>query len=160
MTEPTQPVADIAARYFQEGHNCAQAVLRAVAEAEGLSCAPCIPAVALAMGGGIGHTGRACGAVTGAAMVLGLAVDRFLSGPMSAKKPAAYRLAGELVNRFAARFGAADCEAILGFGWSEPGAMDRFRRENAMAGKCTPCVRWAAEEAARVIVAVRADPRL
>ena len=156
MTEPTSSVADVAARYFQEGHNCAQAVLRAVAEAEGLTCSQCIPGVALAMGGGIGHAGKACGAITGAAMALGLAVDRFVSGPMPAKKPVAYRLAGDLVNRFAARFGAADCEAILGFSWGEPGAMDRFRREGFMQTKCTPCVRWAAEEAARLVAEVRA----
>ena len=156
MSEPTQPIADVAARHFREGHNCAQAVLRAVAEAAGLSCPLCIPGVALAMGGGIGHTGRACGAMTGAVMVVGLAADRLLAGPMPAKKRPAYRLAGDLVSRFAARFGSADCEAILGLKWSEPDAMDCFRREGFMETKCVPCVRWAAEEAQHLVADMRA----
>jgi C_GCAxxG_C_C family probable redox protein len=158
MAEQSSSVADVAARYFREGHNCAQAVLRAVAEAGGLSCPQCIPAVALAMGGGIAHTGRACGAVTGAVMVVGLAVDRFLGGPMAAKKPPAYRAAADLVNRFAAEFGSADCEAILGMSWADPGSMDRFRREGFMETKCVPCVRWAAEEAARIVADLRTNP--
>ncbi|MCX5675787.1 MAG: C-GCAxxG-C-C family protein [Planctomycetota bacterium] len=156
MAETPSPVADAADRYFQEGLNCAQAVLRAVAEARGLSCPQCIPGVALAMGGGVGHTGHICGAATGGTLAIGLAVDRATAGGMAEKKQAAYRVAGRLVREFAAVFGSADCRDILGFDWSEPGALDRARRENIKQAKCTPCVRWAAEEADRLVAEIQA----
>jgi C_GCAxxG_C_C family probable redox protein len=151
MADTAQSIAAAADRYFHEGHNCAQAVLKAVAEAKGFACPSCIPGVALAMGGGVGHTGHVCGAVTGAVMAIGLAMDRTVPGDVAARKRAAYGVAGEFVKSFAARFGSADCRGILGFGWSEPGAMDRFRREGLLDAKCAPCVRWSAAEAARII---------
>jgi C_GCAxxG_C_C family probable redox protein len=146
-----QVIAETAARYFTEGHNCAQAVLRAVAEAHGLACDKCIPAVALGMGGGIGHSGNACGAVTGGAMAIGLAVDRTGPRDMAQRKRAAYQVAGRLVAAFKDHFGCVDCRDILGFDWSEAGAVERFQREGAMQAKCVPCVRWAAEEASRLV---------
>jgi len=143
--------AEAADRYFQEGFNCAQSVLRAVAEARGQACPACIPAVALGMGGGIGHTGRACGALTGAVMAIGLAVDRAVGGPIVARKAEAHRLAGQLVEAFASHFGSSDCAALLGFAWTAPGAVQRFERENLKAARCTVCVRWAAAEADRLL---------
>ena len=147
MAETEAAVADLAEGYFDEGHNCAMSVLRAVAERAGLSCPACVPGIALALGGGVGHTGHICGALTGAAMAIGLAADRRVSGSVQAKKDEANRLAGDLVARFAERFGAAACRSIIGFDWSEPGAIERFRRENVKAEKCVPCVRWASAEA-------------
>ena len=158
MAEPHQAVADRAEAHFQEHYNCAQSVLWGVAETCGLACPACIPAVALAMGGGIGHTGRACGALTGAVMALGLAVDRAVGGSISDKKDEANRLAAALVHRFADKFGTIDCAAILGFSWEESGALERYYRENAKDAKCTPCVRWAAAEAARTIEGLDAGP--
>ena len=151
MPDTAATVAETADRYFQEGHNCAQAVLRAVAEARGMACPACIPGVALAMGGGVGHTGHVCGALTGGVMVIGLATDRAAPGGPVEKKRAAYHAAGEYVRAFAAEFGSADCRGILGFDWSEPDAMARALRENVKRHKCTPCVRWAAAEAERII---------
>ena len=150
MIEPTPTVGDRADRYFQEGYNCAQAVLRAVAESSGLECAQCVPGVALAMGGGVGHAGYTCGAVTGAVMALGLAVDRFGEGSLRSRKEEAYRLGGEFVADFTGEFGSPECCVLLGFSPSAPGAAERFQREQVKQKKCTRYVRWAAEEAARL----------
>ena len=149
MTEG--PAADRAERLFRDGANCAQAVLQAVAEGAGLACPACIPAVALGMGGGIAHTGRTCGAATGAVMAIGLAVDRFSSAPAADKKKRAYALGGDLVRQFEAAFGTADCERIIGLAWTEPDAMRRFKESGVRDTKCVPCVRWAAAEAARFV---------
>ncbi|MCX5683363.1 MAG: C-GCAxxG-C-C family protein [Planctomycetota bacterium] len=158
MADTAITVADAADRYFQEGVNCAQAVLRAVAEARGLVCSQCIPGIALGMGGGVGHTGHICGAATGGVMAIGLAVDKVVSSEPAEKRQAAYRAAGRLVREFAAVFGSADCRDILGFDLSEPGALERARLENIKPCKCTPCVRWAAEEADRLIAEIRDAP--
>jgi C_GCAxxG_C_C family probable redox protein len=148
-------VADLADRYFQEGYNCAQSVLLAVAEARGLECPQCIPGLALAMGGGVGHTGKTCGGVTGGAMVIGLAVERQMAGaPILDKKRAANRVAGGFVAAFEKKFASTACAAILGLDWSDVEAMARFQRENLKALKCSPCVRWAAEEADRLVAGI------
>lgn len=148
-------VADHADRHFHEGYNCCQSTLLAVAEAHDVGCEGCIPAVAYGMGGGIGHTGRTCGAVTGAVMALGLAVDRFTEGDRRAKKTRAYELGGAFLERFAERFGTSRCERLIGLNLSEPGSMERFLASGAFDETCTPCVRWAAREASRVIQALR-----
>lgn len=159
MAETSSSVADAADRYFQEDLNCAQAVLRAIAEARGLACPQCIPGIALAMCGGVGHTGHICGAATGGVMAIGLAVDKATAGMSAERRQAAYRAAGRLVREFAAVFGSADCRDIVGFDWSEPDALGRARRENIKSCKCTPCVRWAAEEADRLIAEIRSAPQ-
>jgi len=151
MPESCQAAADRADEHFHEHYNCAQSVLWGVTETYDLACPSCIPAAALAMGGGIGHTGRACGALTGAVMAIGLAVDRAVGGSISDRKDEANRLAAALVHRFADEFGTTDCATILGFSWEDSGALERYNRENAKDEKCTPCIRWAAAEAVRII---------
>jgi len=151
MPELGSPIADDAARLFAQGFNCAQSVLKAVAEARGISCPSCIPGVALAMGGGVAHAGQICGAITGGVMAVGLAVDRAMPAAVpSDRKREANHQAAHLVHAFAAEFGEQDCSALLGFSWDEPDAMDRFKRDNFGMQRCTPLVRWAAEEADRI----------
>ena len=149
MTEPRQAAADRADAHFHEHYNCAQSVLWGVTETHDLACPSCIPAVALAMGGGIGHTGRVCGALTGAVMAVGLAVDRAVAGSISDRKDEANPLTAALVHRFADEFGATDCLALLGFSWSEPDAVERWYRQRRRT--CDRYVRWAAAEAACTI---------
>ncbi len=148
---PDAEAADLAEGHFVDHYNCCQSTLWGVAEARGLRCERCVPAVALGMGGGVGHTGRTCGAVTGAAMAIGLAVDQASDAPISDRKDLANAVVAPLVHRFEAEFGTADCAAILGFSWEDPGAEDRYDREDAKARRCLPCIRWAAAEAVRVI---------
>jgi C_GCAxxG_C_C family probable redox protein len=155
MTPSPEDVANRAERYFADGHNCAMAVLRAVAESLDLACPACIPAVALGLGGGVGHTGRICGAATGAVMALGLAVNRFVDGSLVDKKDETVTLTAGLVNRFVEAFGSAECAALLGFSWSEPDALERFQREGKRERTCTPAVRWAAAEAYRIAIGLR-----
>jgi len=149
---PSTPVADAADRYFQEGLNCAQSVLRAVAEARGHTCPACIPAVALGMGGGIGHTGHTCGALTGAVLAAGLAVElRHPTVALPARKAEANRVASRLVEAFAAQFGSTDCATLRDQALSDPALKTSGLTFKAF--KCTPCVRWAAAEVDRVLAA-------
>jgi C_GCAxxG_C_C family probable redox protein len=159
MKRPSaHPAAVAADAYFQQGLNCAQSVVRAVMEHAGLEGADAVASAALAMGGGIGRTGKACGAMTGAVMAVGLAADRHTPGDLRTRKHEAYRLAGDLVRQFTEACGGADCATILGFSWNDAGAAERARRENVHVARCTPCVRWAAAEAARLIDALRKTP--
>jgi len=157
MADPSRDPARLAEAHFRAHYNCCQSVLWGVAEARGLMCEKCIPAVGLAMGGGVGHTGRVCGAVTGAAMAVGLAVDdAFAGASIRQRRDRANREAAALVHRFEAEFGTADCAVLLGFSWEDPDAEARYDRAGAKEGVCLPCVRWAAAEAARLIDDLRA----
>jgi len=147
--------ADRAEAHFRDHYNCAQAVLWGVAETRGLMREGCIPAIALAMGGGVGHTGGVCGAVTGAALAIGLAVEEVTPADIRGRRDAANRVVGPMVHRFEAEFGTADCRALLGFSWEDADADARYRREGAKEAICLPCIRWAAAEAVRLIDEVR-----
>ncbi len=156
MGDVAPQLADRAEKRFGSGYNCAQSTLWTVAEAIGVTCPDCIPGVALAMGGGIGHTGQACGALTGGVLAIGLAVDRFETGSQSEKKDRANALAARFVDAFVEEFGTPDCAQILGFSWRDADASERFHREDAMTHKCGPCVRWATVEAHRLIGRLKA----
>ena len=63
-------------RYFQNGLYCSEAILRGFNEAYALGFPPEQYKIATAFGSGLGESGCACGAVTGAMMVLSLIAGR------------------------------------------------------------------------------------
>ena len=58
-------------KQFEKGYSCAPSVLPAYSEQFGLEKELALK-IACGFGGGIGRTGRTCGAVTGAVIVIGL----------------------------------------------------------------------------------------
>ena len=60
---------------FASGLYCAESVVMAIADAEGVE-SELLPRVATGFGGGMARTGGACGALTGAIMGVGLALGR------------------------------------------------------------------------------------
>ena len=74
--------ADLALSRFSAGFSCSQSVLSAFAPDLGLELDPALR-VAAAFGGGMGRTGRTCGAVTSALMALGAAEG----GPCARARP-------------------------------------------------------------------------
>lgn len=103
--ESKMTAAERAKNYFLEGHNCSQAVALAFAGEEGVS-PEIVAAASLPLGGGLGRLRLTCGAVSGAAMSLGL-----LFAGIS--KDESYALVQEFVRRFTAVYGALDCRTLL-----------------------------------------------
>ena len=98
---------------FMKGFNCSQSVVSAFADEFGLDKTMAYR-VAAAFGGGIGHLGEACGAVTGAVIVIGLKYGMTeLDGVQSNKE--AYKKVQQLVEQFKARNGSHICKELLGF---------------------------------------------
>src|SRR4030066_652072 len=60
---------------FKIGFNCAESVLKSLADEMGIECS-CIPKIATGFGAGLGRHGEICGAITGAVMALGLKYGR------------------------------------------------------------------------------------
>ncbi len=94
---------------YKEGYNCAEAVLRAFREELNLDLDDNAIKIATGFGGGFGQAGCACGALSGAVMVLSL-----LQGRTSAdqSREAIYTSAREFHNIFAGHFGATCCRAL------------------------------------------------
>ncbi len=142
MKQPRE-VGARAEELFVGGYNCCESVLTALAEAMGTQCG-CIPAVATGMGGGVGHTGSVCGAVSGAAMAVGLAVDRLGLPDHSEEKDRANELVTEFRAAFEEEFGTILCGDLIGFDFTQPD----WRAQYAAQGcgeKCTGYVSFAAE---------------
>ncbi len=100
-----------ALEYFDNKFNCAQSVLTAFANELGLSEDESLR-VSCAFGGGIGRQQHTCGALTGAAMVLGLAFGKG-KNDSDFKKLDSYTKTVELFDEFAKIHGSTNCRKLL-----------------------------------------------
>jgi C_GCAxxG_C_C family probable redox protein len=133
---------------FVGPYNCAQAVLGDFAGHFGLDRATAFR-VATPFGGGIGHSGRMCGAVSGALMVIGL--DRGVSVYAPEEKEACYALTRTFLGRFTAQHGSVDCPSLLGVDISNPEVLELARQQDLFHTICTAFVGNAARMAAEVL---------
>jgi C_GCAxxG_C_C family probable redox protein len=111
-------VVERAAATMEEGFNCSQSVFSAWASELGLDRETALR-VATAFGGGMGHRGDTCGAVTGAFMAIGLKHGR-LSAEDEETRDLAYSLVNRFVEEFESRHGSVVCRELLGFDLSTP----------------------------------------
>ena len=139
--------AETAARYFDEGNNCAEAVLRTFAADSGLEAE--VVRLATGFGGGMGRAGDVCGALSGAVMALGLRFGR-LEGDDEAAKERCYAATAELRERFRAACGAVDCRDLTGLELSTEEGRRLAEERDIHATVCRNCVREAAQIAASV----------
>ena len=124
----------IAKQFFLDGYNCAQAVLLAFGDVTGLETETAAK-LASSFGGGLGRMREVCGAVSGAAMVLGIARGYADPTDHEAKKEH-YRAVQEFAHRFKERNGSIICRELLG-GVGAPGTEPEQR--TAEYYKKRPC---------------------
>ena len=128
---------------MDEGFNCAQSVSSAWATELGLDREAALR-VATPFGGGMGHRGDTCGAVTGAFMAIGLKHGR-VSVDDEETRDLAYSLVNRFVEEFEARHGSVVCRELIGFDLSSPEG-ERLAEERWPDGMpCRGLVRDAAE---------------
>ena len=117
-----------AEKLFKEGYNCAQSVLCAFEDVTGIERETAAK-LASSFGGGLGRMREVCGAVSGAAMVLGLAKGYSDPEDFDAKK-AHYALIQEFAARFKEQNGSIICRELL----SGSGASSGFTPERRTDG--------------------------
>lgn len=101
----------IAEENFRKGYNCAQSVLLAFSDVTGLD-EKTAAMLSSSFGGGLGRLREVCGALSGAAMVLGLL--RGYSDPNDrAAKKAHYARIQAFADRFRAQNGSIVCRELL-----------------------------------------------
>ena len=118
--------------------NCAQAVVRFASMVLGAD--PDSVVLARYFGGGMTRTGQVCGALSGAALSLGLRDRcRGLSWPDGAS-PDTGKMQ-QLFQRFEAVFGAMTCRGLIGYATDTPEGYARFRAEGKYES-CEGYVAW------------------
>ncbi len=110
--------AEKAIKLYKEEYNCSQAILSAYSEELGLDEKTAL-SVASSFGGGIARTGKTCGAVTGALMVLGMKQWNSELEKEEAKAHV-YKVSNQLMQEFEARNNSLNCEELLGVSVSTP----------------------------------------
>jgi C_GCAxxG_C_C family probable redox protein len=102
-------VKELAGQRFKEGYNCAEAILRAFTETLNVEMSESALKMASGFGGGVGHAGCLCGALTASIMVLGLLEGR--SNKEQSRGPI-YESSGEFHRLFNEKFGATCCRIL------------------------------------------------
>ena len=135
--------AENARATFTKGFNCSQAVLSSFGEEFGLDPIMAYK-VAAAFGGGMGHMGETCGAVTGAFMVIGLKYGLTVAdGSQSHKK--SFSAVQDFVEQFKSRHGSIVCRDLLGFDISDRNAFREAMKQGIPQKICPKLVQDAAE---------------
>lgn len=142
VTEVRQAAEDA----FANGLYCAESVIQALAKAQGVD-SEMLTKMATGFCGGMSRTCGPCGALTGAVMGVSLGLGRNKAGE-SAKD--AYMATQQLVQEFEERFGARDCDALLGCDLGTPEGQATFR-EKGLHERCRKYTGVAAEIAARLL---------
>ncbi|MGD8239065.1 MAG: C-GCAxxG-C-C family protein [Armatimonadota bacterium] len=132
--------------FIPGGLSCCEAMALIGCEALGIE-SELIPDIALGLAGGIGFQGKTCGCVTGAALVLSLAVAAQES-EYPQKKMRTLQATARLYKKFEETFGTTQCRALCGLDLTTPEG-----RKALMAGvkerKCSPLVQATARMLAK-----------
>jgi C_GCAxxG_C_C family probable redox protein len=116
---------------FQSGFFCAESVLLAIAESQGIQ-SDLIPRIATGFCSGVSRTGGMCGAVSGGIMGIGLVAGR--NSPAESLEPA-YTLAQKLISAFEKKYGSVNCRQLIGCDLAiESG--QRYFMENHLMKSC------------------------
>ena len=123
---------------FEQGANCAQAVLGAYAEELGLSRETAMM-LASPFGGGMGRMREVCGAVSGMLMVAGLKYGYADVKDREAKKRT-YRMVQELAGKFREENGSIVCRELLGAAGKDTSPIPSERTAQFYKKRPCPCL--------------------
>lgn len=124
---------------FHNGFNCAQAVFSTYCEQLGLDKTDALK-VAGGFGGGMGHIGETCGAVTGAIMLIGLKHGKVQKDDNEARETT-YNLVQEYTRQFKEANGSVECTELLGYDISTPEGLKAAREANVWNTVCAKLVK-------------------
>ena len=129
---------------FKEEFNCSQSVFVAFSHRFGID-EETAKKVSAGLGGGIGRLREVCGAVSGAAMVIG-SICAATDGKDSESKQKNYELVREFAERFTKRNGSIICRELLGLDIQRENSAQPEKRTTEYYKK-RPCVELVADAA-------------
>ncbi|MDV2481452.1 C_GCAxxG_C_C family protein [Methanoculleus sp. Wushi-C6] len=128
---------------FMQGCNCAQAVSSVFARDAGVP-EEVILRAATGFGAGVGRTGGACGAVSGAVLAIGLIFGSTEPEEKEAKDRT-YAVTQEFISRFVRKHGTVSCTGLLNCDLSTDEGLARAREQGLTRTLCPGYVRDAVE---------------
>lgn len=108
----------------------------------------CLPRIATPFGGGFGSCGLVCGALTGGAMAIGLALGRDKPGAPRDKAVDATR---ELVDSFIEEMGSSLCLELTGADLRTDEGRQHMQDHNLRERVCNPAIAYAARRTVEVL---------
>jgi C_GCAxxG_C_C family probable redox protein len=126
--------SEMAAGYMRSGYNCAQAIMKAFADDMGMKEEDSIR-MASTLGGGIGRNGHICGAVSAAALIIGMKYGTIDPLDFPAKEKA-YDKANELLEQFRAFNESILCRDLIGYDMKNPEELKKAREAGTFQKKC------------------------
>ena len=133
---------------FRSGFFCAESVLLAIAESQGIQ-SDLIPRIATGFCSGISRTGGMCGAVSGAMMGINLVAGR--SSP-SESIEFSYTLTQKLISLFERQYGSVNCRQLIGCDLATQAGQRYFQENNLMEH----CLQYA-QDATRLAISLMAE---
>ena len=146
-------LVDAGSYYFLEcGYTCSESICKAALDAMGIKSATLMNAAA-GFGGGIGNQGYTCGAITGAVMVISLALSR-----REPDRGARTRTINAAVQQFfktlQQQFGALECSSLTGLNLTREQDCETLI-QSVMKQKCLLVLREAARQLATALNSLR-----
>lgn len=135
--------AEYAVDSFNNGCSCAQAVFTTFCEEYGIDKKLGLK-IACPFGGGMGHTGEVCGAVTGALLVLGLKYGQDDPENRYAKLMN-YLTVQDFVSRFRKRNGTINCSELIKYDLGDEQQLNAARQTDIFTTMCPKYVEDAVE---------------
>jgi C_GCAxxG_C_C family probable redox protein len=143
--------AEEAAAFMRGGFNCAQSVVKAFAGELGSEENAAVK-MAAAFGGGMGRNGYVCGAVSGAAFILGARYG-FVDPAEPGAREKTYAEVTALLGQFQKEHGTVMCRELLGIDPKNPEEWKRVREAGAFTNQCPLFV----HSAARILDGILAE---
>jgi len=145
--EESEIAANLAQESFDNGFLCAESVVIALANTQGIE-SDHLPKIATAFCSGMARTCGTCGALTGAMMGLSLGLGR---SERDDKVQSVYSATQRLITEFEHEFGAKDCHMLLGCDIGTEAGQEMFK-EQQLRNKCRQYTRKATEIAATILI--------
>lgn len=140
---------DVAIKTFNDGFSCSQAVLVSHCEEYGLDSEMALK-VAGAFGGGMGHIGETCGAVTGALMLLGLKYGKTKAEDTDSNDRT-YAKVKEFTDMFKQKHGSIKCKDLIEFDISVKEELTKAREAGVFKTVCPLLVKDSIEMVERLL---------
>ena len=142
----SEPASQRSLDLFRSGFFCAESVLLAIAESQGIQ-SDLIPRIATGFCSGISRTGGMCGAVSGAIMGINLVAGR--NSPDESIE-LSYALTQKLISRFEKQYGSINCSQLIGCDLATDAGQLYFM-ENHLIERCMQCAADASSMAVSLI---------
>ena len=147
MTLTLDQAKSLSIEYMRKGYHCGPAVLQVMWEAYGMENEDFQWAGIPFLSGISGNQQAPCGAVSAAAVVLGLRHRCPLADKAAAKQARNLirKQADQFVKDFKGQFGDITCRSLVQMDFSKPGEYQRFRDSGIWKDRCEKYVQFAIE---------------